>query len=121
MGEGGAPAPAGPYRAAVRHGDLLFCSGQIGLDPATGEMVEGGAEVEMRQVMANLATVCAEAGTSLDRALKMTLYTTATGEFPALNEIYASCFEGELPARAAMGVTFLPRGAFVMVDAVVAV
>jgi 2-iminobutanoate/2-iminopropanoate deaminase len=112
---------ARPYRPAVRHGDLLFCSGQIGLDPSTAEMVEGGAVAEMRQAMANLAALCAEHGTTLDRALKVTLYTTATGEFPALNEIYASCFEGELPARAAMGVTFLPRGAFVMVDAVVAV
>ena len=118
---GGVPAAAGPYRVAVRHGDLLFCSGQIGLDPGTGEMVEGGAAAEMRHVMENLAAVCEENGTSLDRALKMTLYTTATGEFPALNEVYAGCFEGELPARAAMGVTFLPRGAFVMVDAVVAV
>jgi 2-iminobutanoate/2-iminopropanoate deaminase len=105
----------------VRHGDLLFCSGQIGLDPASGEMVEGGAAAEMQQVMENLAAVCEEAGTSLDRALKTTLYTTATGEFPALNEVYAAFFEGEPPARAAMGVTFLPRGAFVMVDAVVAI
>ena len=115
------PGPAGPYRPAVRHGDLLFCSAQIGLDPATGEMVEGGAAAEMRQVMENLSAVCEEAGTTLDRALKMTLYTRATGEFPALNEVYASFFAGEPPARAAMGVTFLPRGAWVMVDAVVAI
>jgi 2-iminobutanoate/2-iminopropanoate deaminase len=115
------PAAAGPYRVAVRHGDLLFCSGQIGLDPGTGEMVEGGAAAEMRQVMKNLAAVCEEAGTSLEKALKMTVYTTATGEFPALNEVYAGCFEGEPPARGAMGVTFLPRGALVMVDAIVAV
>ena len=115
------PAAAGPYRVAVLHDGLLFCSGQIGLDPATGEMVEGGAGAEMQQVMENLAAVCAENGTSLDRALKMTVYTTATGEFPALNEVYAAFFEGEPPARAAIGVTFLPRGAFVMVDAVVAV
>ena len=119
MGE--APAPAGPYRPAVRHGDLLFCSGQIGLVPATGEMVEGGAAAEMQQVMENLAAVCAENGTTLERALKMAVYTTATGEFPALNEVDAAFFEAEPPARAAMGVTFLPRGAFVMVDAVVAV
>lgn len=119
MGE--VPVPAGPYRAGVRHGDLLFCSGQIGLDPATGEMVEGGASAEMQQVMENLAAVCEENGTTLGRALKVTVYTTATGEFPALNEVYAAFFEDEPPARAAMGVTFLPRGAFVMVDAVVAV
>jgi 2-iminobutanoate/2-iminopropanoate deaminase len=115
------PVPAGPYSPAVRHEDLLFCSGQIGLDPATGELVEGGAAAEMQRVMENLAAVCKEAGTSLNRALKMTLYVKATGEFPALNEVYAGFFEGEPPARAAMGVTFLPRGALVMVDAVVAI
>ena len=121
MGDGEVPAPAGPYRPAVRHGDLLFCSGQIGLDPATGEMVEGGPAAEMRQIMENLSAVCEDAGTSLERALKMTVYVTATEEFPALNEVYAGFFEGEPPARAAIGVTFLPRGAFVMVDAVVAI
>ena len=79
MGQGGAPAPAGPYRAAVRHGDLLFCSGQIALDPESGEMVRDGSAAEMRQCMENLAAVCAEHGTDLRRALRLTIYTTQMG------------------------------------------
>ena len=118
----GVPAAAGPYRPAVRHGDLLFCSGQIALDPASGELVAEGSAEEMRLCMENLAAVCREHGTDLSRALRLTVYTTQPGNFPNLNEVYASFFEGaELPARAAVGVTTLPRGAAVMVDAIVAV
>jgi len=121
MGQGGAPAPAGPYRAAVRHGDLLFCSGQIALDPESGEMVRDGSAAEMRQCMENLAAVCAEHGTDLRRALRLTIYTTQMGNFAELNEVYASFFASDLPARAAVGVTSLPRGAVVMVDAIVSI
>ena len=121
MGEGGAPAPAGPYRAAVRQGDLLFCSGQIALDPASGEMIREGSAEEMRRCMENLAAICTENGTDLSRALRLTVFTTQMGNFAELNDVYASFFSGDMPARAAVGVTSLPRGAAVMVDAIVAV
>ena len=121
MGTGEVPAPAGPYSAAVRHNDLLFCSGQIALDPASGEMVREGSAAEMRRCMENLAAVCADHGTDLSRALRLTIYTTQMGNFSELNEVYGSFFAGDLPARAAVGVTSLPRGAAIMVDAIVAV
>jgi 2-iminobutanoate/2-iminopropanoate deaminase len=120
VGGGGAPAPAGPYRAAVRHGDLLFCSGQIALDPEGGDLVAEGSAEEMRRCMENLAAVCREHETDLSRALRLTIYTTQAGNFPKLNEVYADFFDGDLPARAAVGVTWLPRGATVMIDAIVA-
>lgn len=117
----GAPQPAGPYSAAVRHADLLFCSGQIALDPASGELTADGPVAEMRRCMENLAAVCRDNGTELSRALRLTIYTTEMQNFAALNEEYAGFFGEDLPARAAVGVTSLPRGAAVMVDAIVAV
>jgi 2-iminobutanoate/2-iminopropanoate deaminase len=118
----GAPAAIGPYSHAVRSDGLLFCSGQIPLDPATGEIVGETAAEQARRCLENLRAVCAAAGTSLDRAVRLTVYMTDLAEFAPVNEVYGSFFVGdEPPARVAIGVAALPRGAQVEIDAVVAV
>jgi 2-iminobutanoate/2-iminopropanoate deaminase len=117
----GAPAAVGPYSHAVRTGELLFCSGQIPLDPATGEIVGSNAAEQAARCLENLQAVCAAAGTSLGQALRLTVYMTDLGEFAAVNEVYASFFSGaEPPARVAIGVAALPKGAQVEIDAIVA-
>jgi len=116
----GAPAAIGPYSHAVKAGELLFCSGQIPLDPDSGELVAGGAADQARRCMENLRAVCAAAGTSLERAIRLTIYMTDLGEFAAVNEVYGSFFDAEPPARAAVQVAALPRGSQVEIDAIVA-
>jgi 2-iminobutanoate/2-iminopropanoate deaminase len=116
----GAPAAIGPYSHAVRWGETLYCSGQIPLDPATGELVGGGAAAQARRCLDNLAAVCEAAGTSLSRALRVTIYMTDLDEFAAVNEAYASFFPADPPARVTVGVAQLPKGAYVEVEAVVA-
>jgi|SRR5581483_851146 len=117
----GAPAAIGPYSHAVRSGGLLFCSGQIPLDPDSGEVVGESAAEQARRCLENLQAVCAAAGTSLERAVRITVYMTDLAEFAAVNEVYGSFFAGdEPPARVAIGVASLPRGAQVEIDAVVA-
>jgi 2-iminobutanoate/2-iminopropanoate deaminase len=116
----GAPAPIGPYSHAVEAGGLLFCSGQLGLDPDSGEMVGETAPDQASQALRNLAAVCEAAGTGLDRAVRLTIYTTVLEEFTEINEAYASWFEADPPARAVVGVAKLPMGAQVEIDAVVA-
>jgi len=116
----GAPAAVGPYSHAVRTGELLFCSGQIPLDPESGELVGVGAAEQARRCLENLEAVCAAAGTSLRRALRLTVYMTDLGEFAAVNEVYGAFFAGgEPPARVAIGVAALPKGAQVEIDAIV--
>ena len=119
-----APAPAGPYSHGVVAGGLLFCSGQIALDAASGELAPGGAGVEATTCLRNLAEVCRAAGARLEDAVRLTLYLADLGaDAPAVNDVYASFFSeiaDALPARAAVGVSALPRGARVMIDAVVA-
>jgi 2-iminobutanoate/2-iminopropanoate deaminase len=115
-----APAAVGPYSHAVRVGDLLFCSGQIPLDPATGELTGASAGEQARRCLENLGAVCAAAGTSLERAARMTVYMTDLAAFAEVNEVYAEFFGGEPPARVTVGVAQLPRGAYVEIDAVVA-
>lgn len=117
----GAPAAVGPYSHAVRAGGLLFCSGQIPLDPESGELVGDSVAVQTAQCLRNLDAVCAAAGTGLDRALRLTIYTTELGEFGAINAAYADFFAEQPPARAVVGVAALPKGALVEIDAVVAV
>lgn len=117
----GAPDAAAAYSHAVRHGDQLFCSGQIALDPNGHGLVGNTLAEQTEQCMKNLQAVCEEAGTSLDRALRLTIYTTTLDFFQSINEAYAKFFEGPPPARAAIGVTDLPRGAAVMIDAIVAI
>ncbi len=117
----GAPEAVGPYSHAVSTGELLFCSGQIPLDPATGELVGAGAAEQALRCLENLRAVCEAAGTTLERALRLTVYMTDLGEFAAVNEVYASFFAGaEPPARVAIGVAALPKGAQVEIDAIVA-
>ena len=116
----GAPAAIGPYSHAVRAGELLFCSGQIPLDPATGEIVGATAAEQASRCLENLQAVCEAAGTSLRRALRMTVYMTDLGDFAEVNEVYGSFFGEDPPARVAIGVASLPRGAQVEIDAIVA-
>ncbi len=116
----GAPPAIGPYSHAVKTGGLLFCSGQIPLDPVSGEIVGIDAPQQARQCLENLQAVCQGAGTSLARAVRLTIYMTDLGEFAAVNEVYGSFFEQDPPARVTVGVAQLPKGAYVEIDAVVA-
>lgn len=113
-----APAAIGPYSQAVLSGGVLYCSGQIGLDPATGNLVPGGFEAEARQVLANLDAVARGAGLTLADAVKLTVYVTSLADFPKLNEIFASVLAEPYPARATVEVSALPKGALVEVDMV---
>jgi 2-iminobutanoate/2-iminopropanoate deaminase len=115
-----APEAIGPYVHAIRTGALLFCSGQIPLDPRTGELVPGTVADQTGRCLENLAAVCNAAGASLGDAVRVTVYTTEMASFAAINEVYESFFESDPPARVAIGVAALPRGAKVEVDAVVA-
>jgi 2-iminobutanoate/2-iminopropanoate deaminase len=116
----GAPTAIGPYSHAVRAGGLLFCSGQIPLDPDTGELVGESPGEQAHRCLENLAAVCAAAGASLADAVRLTVYMTDLGAFNAVNDVYAGFFEHEPPARVAIGVAALPKGAQVEIDAVVA-
>jgi 2-iminobutanoate/2-iminopropanoate deaminase len=115
-----APEAVGPYVHAMRSGDLLFCSGQIPLDPKTGELVGDSTAEQAGRCLENLAAVCQAAGASLGDAVRVTVYTTDMASFGAVNEVYSSFFESDPPARVAIGVAALPRGAKVEIDAVVA-
>jgi 2-iminobutanoate/2-iminopropanoate deaminase len=115
-----APEAIGPYSHAVRDGDVLYCSGQLPLDPASGEMRDESLATETEQCLRNLAVVCAAAGTVLSQALRLTVYTTKLERFDEINAAYAAFFGDEPPARAAVGVAALPKGASVEIDAIVA-
>ena len=115
-----APAAIGPYSQAIKTGGLVFCSGQIPLDPASGEMVASSIEEEAGQVMKNLGTVLEAAGSGFDQVVKTTIYLTDMADFPVVNQIYGSCFPGVKPARATVAVAALPRGARVEVEAIAA-
>ena len=116
-----APEAIGPYVHAVIASGLLFCSGQIPLDPRSGELVGASVADQAGRCLENLAAVCQAAGTTLGNAVKVTIYMTDISAFAAVNEVYASFFESSPPARVAVGVAALPRGAQVEMDAVVAV
>jgi 2-iminobutanoate/2-iminopropanoate deaminase len=115
-----APAAVGPYVHAVRAGGLLFCSGQVPLDPRTGELVGRTPGEQTGRCLENLAAVCAAADTSLGDAVKITIYVTDISTFGEVNEVYASFFESSPPARVTIGVAALPLGAKVEIDAIVA-
>jgi 2-iminobutanoate/2-iminopropanoate deaminase len=116
-----APAPVGPYSQAVVHAGLVFASGQIALDPATGALVEGGIEAQTRQALANLRAVLEAAGSSLDRVLRTTVYLADLSLFPRVNEVYAQHFASEpRPARVTLQAAALPLGAAIEIDAVAA-
>ncbi len=115
-----APAAIGPYSHAVRAAGLLVCSGQIPLDPVSGELVGATAAEQARRCLLNLQAVCAAGGTTLDRAVRMTIYMTDLGDFAEVNEVYGSFFGDQPPARVTVGVAALPKGAYVEIDALVA-
>ena len=116
----GAPAAVGPYVHAVRAGGLLFCSGQVPLDPETGELVAGPIGEQAARCLRNLQAVCEAAGAGLADAVRITVYLTDMGDFAAVNEAYGAFFPDDPPARVAIGVAALPLGAAVEMDAVVA-
>lgn len=116
----GAPAAIGPYCHAVRAGELLFCSGQIPLDPVSGEVVGATAAEQARRCLENLQAVCVAAGTTLAQAVRVTVYMTDLERFGEVNEVYGELFPADPPARVTVGVAALPRGALVEIDAVVA-
>ncbi len=112
----GAPAPIGPYSQAIRQGGFLFLSGQIGLDPVTGGIVEGGVTVECRRTLENLRAVLTAAGLEFADVVKTTIYLTDLADFPVVNEVYGSYFAEPFPARATVGVASLPKGARVEIE-----
>lgn len=118
-----APAPVGPYNQAVQAGGLLFCSGQIALDPATGAMVGAGdVEAETRQVLANLRAVLQAAGATPQQVVRTTVFLADLGDFARVNALYAEVFgEGISPARACVEVAALPKGARVEIDCIAVV
>jgi len=113
-----APAAIGPYSQAVRAGDSIHVSGQIPLIPSTMELVDGSTQDQAEQVLANLGAVCEAAGGSLARVVKVTVYLTDMGQFGAINEALEGFFEPPFPARSAVGVAALPKGAQVEMEAV---
>lgn len=116
-----APQAIGTYSQAVNHQGLVFVSGQIPLEPTSMEMVSGGIEAQIRRVFENLSAICTEAGGSLDDIVKLTVYLTDMGDFPHVNAIMEQYFTAPFPARAAVGVAALPKGAEVEMDAILAV
>jgi len=113
-----APSAIGPYSQAVRAGATVYCSGQVPIDPATGELVEGDIAVQARRAFDNLRAVCEAAGGSFDDIVRVGLYLTNLGQFAAVNAVMAEYFEAPYPARSTIEVSALPRGAAFEVDAV---
>ncbi len=113
-----APAAIGPYSQAIKAGDVVYCSGQLGSDPATGDIVSGGVEAQTRQVLANLGTVLKAAGCSLAHVVKTTVYLADMSEFPAMNAEYEKAFGEHKPARATVEVARLPKDVRVEIDCI---
>lgn len=114
----GAPKAIGPYSAAVKTGSYIFTSGQIPIDPQTGEVVEGGIEAETRQVLTNLAAVLDAAGASLNDVVKTTVFLRDMNDFGQMNAVYATFFPNDPPARSAVQVGALPKNVAVEIEAV---
>jgi 2-iminobutanoate/2-iminopropanoate deaminase len=112
-----APVAAGPYSQAIRAGDFVFTAGQLGTDPASGEMADGVAE-QAERALANIAAVLAAAGSGMDRLVKATVYLADIGDWPAVNEVYARSMPEPYPARSAFAVRDLPKGAKVEIEVV---
>ncbi len=113
-----APAAIGPYSQAISTPTLVFCSGQLGLVPASGQLVSGGVIAETRQALENLSAVLNAAGSSLHNVLKTTVFMTNLGDFQSMNEVYGSYFRENPPARSTVQVAALPRGACVEIEAI---
>jgi 2-iminobutanoate/2-iminopropanoate deaminase len=116
-----APGAIGPYSQAVESGGMLFCSGQIPIDPATGEFVEGGVAEQTRQVLRNLDAVLKAGGSGLERVVKTTVFLADMNDFSAMNEVYAEFFSVNKPARATVQAARLPRDARVEIECIAAV
>lgn len=114
-----APAPIGPYSQAVAADRVLYCSGQIPLDPATGELVEGGVAEQARRCLENLDAVCRAGGASLSEAARIGIYLTDMASFQEVNDVYSGFFSEPFPVRTTVGVAALPKGALVEMDATV--
>jgi 2-iminobutanoate/2-iminopropanoate deaminase len=115
-----APKAVGPYSQAVRAGELLFCAGQIPLDPATGQLVPGGIREQTARVLDNIKAVLASQGIGLEHVVKTTVFMTNLADFAAMNEVYAKSFPANPPARSTVQVTALPKGAQVEIEVVAA-
>ncbi|HTX91057.1 MAG TPA: RidA family protein [Anaerolineales bacterium] len=113
-----APKALGPYSVAILAGMFVFTSGQLGLDPATGELVPGGIEAETRQALTNLSHVLADSGSGLDAAVKTTVFLKDMGEFARMNAVYAEFFPANPPARSTVQVAALPKGGAVEIEVV---
>ena len=113
-----APAALGPYSQALRANGVIYCSGQVPLDPATGQLVDGGIEAQTRRVLANLRAVLRAAGSDFDRLLQTTVYLTDLSEFATVNAICAELYAGAKPTRSCVQVSALPRGAKIKIDAI---
>jgi len=113
-----APAAIGPYSQAVKVGEMVFVSGQIPIDPATGDIVQGDIKAQTRQVLTNLNAVLTAAGSSLEKTVKTTVYITNMDEFSQVNEVYGEFFTDQPPARACVEVSRLPKGVAVEIDAI---
>lgn len=116
----GAPAAIGPYSQGIKSGSLLFCSGQLGLDPATGELVQG-VRAQAERSMLNLKAVTEAAGSSLDGIVKTTIFLKDMADFAVVNEVYGSFFKGDKPARSTVAVAALPKGGLVEIEAIVSI
>ena len=113
-----APAAIGPYSQAIRANGMLFCAGQVPLDPATGQMVEGGITEQTRRVLENVRGVLEAGGSSFDKVVKSTVFLTTMDDFAAMNEVYAEYFTSDAPARSTVAVAQLPRGARVEIEVI---
>lgn len=113
-----APAAIGPYSQAVAAADHVYCSGQVALDPGSGELVADDVPSQTRRCLENLAAVLRAAGSDLDRVVKVTAYLTDLNDFPDFNDVYGEFFAADPPARATVGVASLPKGARVEIDCI---
>lgn len=114
----GAAAPVGPYNHAVRVGDLLFCSGQIPLEPATGQIVSGDIKAQTERVLENIKLLLTDQKLSFSNVVKATVFMTNLGDFAAMNEVYGKYFTSDFPARSTVQVAALPRGASVEIEVI---
>jgi len=117
----GAPRAIGPYSQALRAGGFLFTAGQVGFDPGTGELVDGGIGEQTRQVLQNIRAILEAGGSGLAQVVKTTVFLVDMADFAAMNEVYAEAFGTHRPARSTVAVAALPRGARVEIEAVAAV
>jgi len=115
-----APKAIGPYSVGIKSGQFVFASGQLGIDPKTGEIMQGGIQAETRQALKNLGAVLAEAGLSMENIVKTTVFLNDIKNFTQMNEVYAEFFSGDYPARSAVQAAALPKGGLVEIEAIAA-